>query len=129
LSVRAEGLHFLGEIEVIFGLWAIALLLAITGYDGWDTATHYFNETVTYTEPLFVVVIMALASTRPIISFAEASLRRIANAAGGGPAAWWASILIIGPILGSLSTEPAALTISALLLARQFYDVEPRTRL
>jgi hypothetical protein len=128
-SVWAELLHFLGEVEVVFGLWAIVLLIAITGYDGWATAEHYFNDTVTYTEPVFVVVIMALASTRPIVSFAEASLRRVANAVGGGPAAWWASILIIGPVLGSLITEPAAMTISALLLARQFYDLQPSTRL
>ena len=46
---------------------------------GWETATHYFNDTVNYTEPLFVVVIMALASTRPIIGFAEAALRRVAQ--------------------------------------------------
>ena len=28
-SVRAELLHFLGEIEVVFGLWAVVLLFAI----------------------------------------------------------------------------------------------------
>ena len=61
----AELLHFLGEVEVVFGLWAIVLLVAITAHLGWETATHYFNDTVNYTEPLFVVVIMALASTRP----------------------------------------------------------------
>ena len=41
-------------------------------YAGWDAAKHYLNDTVNYTEPLFVVVIMALASTRPVIGFAEA---------------------------------------------------------
>jgi hypothetical protein len=128
-SVRAELLHFLGEVEVIFGLWAIVLLVALVGYAGWATAEHYFNETVNYTEPVFVVVIMTLASTRPIVMFAESSLRRVANAAGGTPAAWWLSILIIAPLLGSFVTEPAAMTIAALLLARQFYDVGPSERL
>ena len=42
--------------------------------------SHYLNNTVNYTEPLFVVVIMALASTRPIVVFAEAALRRVADA-------------------------------------------------
>jgi Putative Na+/H+ antiporter len=128
-SVWAEVLHFLGEVEVVFGLWAIVLFVAMVGYAGWKTAEHYFNDTVTYTEAIFVVVIMALASTRPIIGFAESALRRVANAAGGTPAAWWASILVIAPILGSLITEPAAMTIAALLLARQFYDLQPSARL
>jgi hypothetical protein len=122
-------LHFFGEIEVVFGLWAVVLLLAITVNAGWATATHYISETVNYTEPMFVVVIMALAATRPIIGFAESALRRVAAAAGATPAAWWAAILTIGPILGSLITEPAAMTICALLLARQFYDLQPSTRL
>ena len=32
-------------------------------------------------------------------------------------------------MLGSFITEPAAMTICALLLARQFYDLEPSPRL
>jgi hypothetical protein len=128
-SVRAGVLHFLGEVEVVFGLWAIALMVAMTLFSGWGAATHYLNDTVNYTEPLFVVVIMALASTRPIVAFAEASLRRIASAGGGTVAAWWVTILVVGPLLGSFITEPAAMTICALLLARQFYDLEPSVRL
>ena len=66
-SVAAEAMHFLGEVEVVFGLWAIVLLTAMTSYAGWETAAHYFNSVVDYTEPLFVVVIMGLAATRPIV--------------------------------------------------------------
>jgi hypothetical protein len=124
-SVLAELLHFFGEVEVVFGLWAIVLLAAITAGLGWSTATHYVGEEVNYTEPIFVVVIMALASTRPIVVFAESSLRRLANLGGGTPGAWWIAILCVGPLMGSLITEPAAMTICALLLARQFYDLEP----
>ena len=124
-SVAAELLHFLGEVEVIFGLWGIPLVIAIVFSRGWTTATHYLNDTVTYTEPMFVVVIMALASTKPIVELAEGTLRRVADIGGGTPAAWWITILIVGPILGSFITEPAAMTIAALLLARQFYDLQP----
>ncbi|MGE0122847.1 MAG: putative Na+/H+ antiporter [Vicinamibacterales bacterium] len=124
-SVRAELLHFLGEVEVVFGLWALVLLVAMTVYAGWHAATHYFGETVVYTEPMFVVVIMALASTRPVVTFAEAGLRRIAALGGATPAAWWVTILTVGPLLGSFITEPGAMTISALLLARQFFDLSP----
>src|SRR5687767_6395176 len=51
-SVRAEVLHFLGEIEVVFGLWAVVLLIGMTTYAGWHVASHYVNDTVVYTEPL-----------------------------------------------------------------------------
>jgi Putative Na+/H+ antiporter len=124
-SILAELLHFLGEIEVVFGVWAVVLLIAMAGSAGWETARHYVNNSVNYTEALFVVVIMALASTRPIVGFAESGLRRVADFGGGTPAAWWTTILIAGPLLGSFITEPAAMTICALLLARQFYDLEP----
>ena len=128
-SIAAELLHFLGEVEVVFGLWAVVLLAVTSAYAGWDAAAHYVNETVNYTEALFVVVIMALASTRPVVGFAEAALRTVARAGGGTPAAWWVAILTIGPMLGSFITEPAAMTICALLLSRQFYDLQPSPRL
>lgn len=128
-SVRAELLHFLGEIEVIFGLWGVPLIIAIVLSRGWTTVTHYLNDTVDYTEPMFVVVIMALASTRPIVELAEGALRRVANVGGGTPAAWWITILTVAPLLGSFITEPAAMTIAALLLGRQFYDLQPRAAL
>src|SRR5687768_8381495 len=57
-SVGAELLHFLGEIEVVFGLWAIVLVAAIVFMHDWPAASHYLNESVNYTEPMFVVVIM-----------------------------------------------------------------------
>lgn len=120
-----EALHFLGEVEVVFGLWVVALLAAISAWFGWQTATDYINHTVNYTEPMFVVVIMAVAATRPIIGFAEAMMRRLAALGGATPASWWLAILIVGPLLGSFITEPGAMTISALLLSRQFFDLQP----
>jgi hypothetical protein len=128
-SVAAGLLLILGEVEVVFALWTIPLVVAIALSRGWETATYYLNETVTYTEPLFVVVIMALASTRPIVELAESMLRGVARVGGGTPGAWWVSILILGPLLGSLITEPGAMTISALLLSRQFFDLQPRAAL
>ena len=128
-SVGAELLHFFGEVEVVFGLWVAPLLIAISIDRGWETATHYLNDGVNFAEPLFVIVIMALASTRPIIELAEGVLRRVAQVGGATPAAWWMTILIIAPLLGSFITEPGAMTIAALLLARQFYDLQPGPRL
>jgi hypothetical protein len=128
-SVAAELLHFFGEVEVVFGLWVVVLFGAMVVAGGWPAATHYLDSSVNYTEPLFVVVIMALASTRPIITLAEDALRRVAAVGGGTPAAWWGAILTIGPLLGSFITEPGAMTICAVLLGRQFYDLSPGRRL
>ncbi len=128
-SFAAEVLHFFGEVEVVFGLWAIVLLIAISSSQGWEAAKHYFNDIVNYTEPIFVVVIMALAATRPIVVLAEDALGFVARLGRGTPAAWWMTILTVGPLLGSFITEPAAMTICALLLARQFFDLQPSNRL
>lgn len=128
-SVTAELLHFLGEVEVVFGLWVVPLMIAIVVARGWDTAVHYLDETVNFTEPLFVVVIMAMASTRPIVELSEVVLGRFANWGRGTPAAWWLAILTVAPLLGSFITEPGAMTIAALLLGRQFYDLQPSTKL
>ena len=128
-GVSREILHFLGEVEVVFGLWAVPLMVAMAINIGWTETTHYLNDTVNYTEPLFVVVIMALASTRPIVALAESTLQRVASLGGGTPGAWWITILIAAPLLGSFITEPAAMTIAALLLARQFFDLRPGKRL
>ena len=125
VSWQAEVMHFLGEVEAIFGIWVIPLLVAITFYRGWGTAESYISHGVNLTEPMFVVVVMTIASTRPVLRFAEQAMRLVASIGGRSPAAWWFSILTLGPVLGSFITEPAAMTISALLLARQFYDLKP----
>jgi len=125
VSFKGQVLHFLGEVEVVFGLWVIALAGAITWFKGWGAVIAYVGEHVHYTEPMFVVVIMAMASARPVLRFAEQCLRAVASLGKGSAAAWWLSILILAPVLGSFITEPAAMTIGALLLARQFYELKP----
>ena len=125
VSFKAEIMHFLGEVEAIFGIWVVPLLVAMTIFKGWPAAEHYVSHGVVFTEAMFVVVIMCIASTRPVLRFAEQGLRLVAGLGGGRPAAWWLAIMTIGPLLGSFITEPAAMTICALLLARQFYDLQP----
>jgi len=128
VSFKGNVLHFFGEVEAVFGLWVIVLAAAITWFKGWTTVVDYIGHTVNFTEPLFVVVIMAIAGTRPVMRVAEQCLRAVASLGRGSVAAWWLSILILGPILGSFITEPAAMTISALLLATQFYALKPSPR-
>ena len=128
-SFRAEMLHFLGEVEVVFGIWVLVLLAALSMALDWNTAKAYLTERVHFVEPMFVVVVMAMAATRPVVGFAQSLLQRVAALGGRTPAAWWLTILTIGPLLGSFITEPAAMTICALLLGRQFYALQPARRL
>jgi hypothetical protein len=125
VSFKATMLHFFGEVEAIFGIWVVALLAAMFSFYDLDAIKGYLMLNVNFTEPLFVVIIMALASTRPVLHFAETCLRFFANFGKESPAAWWLSILIIGPILGSFITEPGAMTICAMLLAKKFYKLKP----
>jgi Na+/H+ antiporter NhaD/arsenite permease-like protein len=129
VSFLGQILHFFGEVEAVFGIWVLALGGAIIWFKGLETAVNYVSHTVVYIEPMFVVVIMALASTRPVLLLAEKCLKAVASLGGGRPVAWWLSILTIGPILGSLITEPAAMTIAALLLGKQFFVLKPSSRL
>ena len=124
----AELFHFLGEVEAVFGLWVIALAGTILYFHDWQTLVNYIVYNVNFVEAEFVVVIMTLASTRPILKASEAIMWKIASLLGGTLIVWWFTILTVGPLLGSLITEPAAMTISALLLANKFYDFEPSTR-
>ena len=124
VSFKATILHFFGEVEAIFGIWVVVLLGAMFAFYDLDAIKGYLMS-VNYTEPLFVVIIMALASTRPVLRFAESCLRFFANFGKETPAAWWLAILIIGPLLGSFITEPGAMTICAMLLAKKFYKLKP----
>lgn len=130
-SVSAMGrlFHYLGEVEVVFGLWGLALFIALVVAHGGDVAVHYVSHEVDFTEAMFVVAIMTLASTRPILQLAESMMGVVARAFGGTLAAWWLTVLTVGPVLGSFITEPAAMTLSALLLSRKLYALNPSTRL
>lgn len=115
---RHAGLfHLLGEVEVVFGFWAIVLVLAMALAVGGKEALGY-AESRNYTEPLFVFVIMVVAGSRPILQLVR---RLLDKAAALAPlpsplAAAWLGLAAV-PLLGSLVTEPAAMTIAALTLA------------
>ena len=121
-------LYFLAEIEIVFALWAIPLFIAMGCYYNWTISFEYIN-TRDYTEPLFVVVILAMASTRPIVHTAEKLIGWIAKGLGGSLSAWWFVLLTIGPLLGSFITEAAAMALCALLLSEKFYQYYPSKKL
>jgi len=125
VSVPSKVLHFLGEIEAVFGIWVLPLIVVMNATVGGGSTLEYIEERVNFAEAVFVVVIMTIASTRPILMLAENTLRVFARLGKETPIAWWLSIMLIGPLLGSLITEPAAMTICALLLSEKFYSCMP----
>ncbi len=113
--------HLLAEVEVVFGFWAAILLLAIAISAGKTEALTYL-ESRNFTEPAFVFVIMVIAASRPIIDLAGAALSFAARMLPVERATgYYFVVLSIGPLLGSFITEPAAMTLSALLLRERFY--------
>jgi hypothetical protein len=125
-TLRANIFHFLGEIEVIFGIWATVFVAAFAAIEGPDRAIAYV-ERVDFTEAVFVFVIMAVAATRAVQSLASHGINVTANFLSrfvprlNHAEAFFAVTLILGPLLGSLITEPGAMTVCAILLRDRFY--------
>lgn len=121
-------LYFLSEVEVVFALWAVPLFISMGFFYDWRIGLEYINSRE-YTEALFVVVILAMASTRPIVLAAEKLIHYIAHFFGSSMQAWWLVLLTVGPLLGSFITEAAAMALCALLLSRKFYVYHPSKKL
>ena len=128
LLFRAQFFYFMSEVEAVFGVWLIPLFVAIIAFHGWSTMVNYVGN-VNVSDAIFVVVIMAMASSLPIIRFTETVIAKVSAIGKGTPASWWLAILTLGPLLGSLITGPAAMTICALLLRHRFYSLKPSERL
>ncbi|MBI2744850.1 MAG: putative Na+/H+ antiporter [Burkholderiales bacterium] len=114
---RHAGLwHLLGEVEVVFGFWAMVLVVCMFALSGKQETTTYL-DTRNYTEPMFVFVIMVIAGTRAILQFAGALVRAVARLLPlpRGMAMYFL-VLAFVPLLGSFITEPAAMTLAALML-------------
>ncbi|HSV33931.1 MAG TPA: putative Na+/H+ antiporter [Ramlibacter sp.] len=110
-------LHLLGEVEVVFGFWAFVLMGVMAFVVGGAKAVEY-AESRQYTEPLFVFVIMVVAASRPVLVAIEALIAWIAKLAPlpTAVAQVWLCLALV-PLVGSLITEPAAMTLAALMLA------------
>lgn len=122
-------LHLLSEVEVVFGFWALVLVLAIFAIDGEKAATTYVDSR-NFTEPMFVFVIMVIAGTRPILQTARAGARLIARIIPlPGSMGFYFIVLSLVPLLGSFITEPAAMTLAALILADSFFGSGMSSRL
>jgi hypothetical protein len=121
--------HLLGEVEVAFGFWAMVLIVFMLFAVGRDAATEYLRAR-NFTEPMFVFAIMVIAASRPILALAGAGTRSIAALLPmpRGMAFYFAALAFV-PLLGSLITEPAAMTLAALMLRDHYFAQRISTRL
>lgn len=115
---RHAGLfHLLGEVEVVFGFWAIVLIISMAIVGGGESAIAY-AESRQYTEPLFVFTVMVVAASRPVLAVVQSllgGLARLLPLRTEVALVWFGMALV--PLSGSLITEPAAMTLAALMLA------------
>lgn len=113
--------HLLGEVEVVFGFWALVLAVAMFSLEGPEVATQYIDSR-NFTEPLFVFAIMVIAGTRPILQTASGFVQLIARLVPlPGSMGTYFIVMIFVPLLGSFITEPAAMTLAALILSERFF--------
>src|SRR5688500_3746490 len=108
--------HLLGEVETVFGFWALLLLAFMAFSLGWSSATEYLDSRK-FVEPMFVFVIMVIAGSRPIMQLASDAVGAAGRALplAPGTATYFLSLSLV-PLLGSFITEPAAMTLAALML-------------
>ena len=121
-------LHLLGEVEVVFGFWAMILILFMFGINGSEAAINYV-DTRNYTEPMFVFVIMVIAASKPILNLAENIVLTVAKLVPvKTEIAIYFLMLSLVPLLGSFITEPAAMTLAAMLLGVNYFGKETSIR-
>ncbi|KRO78281.1 MAG: hypothetical protein ABS06_03280 [Methylophilales bacterium BACL14 MAG-120910-bin43] len=121
-------LHLLGEVEVVFGFWAMILVLFMFGINGYESAVAYVDSR-NYTEPMFVFVIMVIAATKPILHLSENIVLSIARIIPiPKEMAIYFLLLSLVPLLGSFITEPAAMTLAAMLLGVNYFGKETSSR-
>ena len=130
LQPRHAGLwHLLGEVEVVFGFWAFVLIAALLALSGRDATVSYVDHR-NFTEPMFVFVIMVIAASRPILQTVFALVRTTARLMPFPRAqAVYFLCLSAVPLLGSFITEPAAMTLAAILLRDAFFSNRLSTRM
>jgi Na+/H+ antiporter NhaD/arsenite permease-like protein len=123
LQPRHAGLwHLLGEVEVVFGFWAFVLVAALFWLSGQDAAVGYL-EGRNFTEPMFVFVVMVIAASRPIVMTVIGVVRLLATMIPIHKAlASYFLCLSVVPLLGSFITEPAAMTLAALMLRDSYFQ-------
>ena len=122
--------HLLSEVEVVFGFWAFVLIVGLLLLTGRKDAVDYM-ESRNFTEPMFVFAIMVVAASRPVLLACAAAVRGLAHVLPvSGALGNYFLCLALVPLLGSFITEPAAMTLAALMLRDRYFvsDASERFR-
>ena len=149
-SVGENVLHFLAETEIVFGVWAAILVIGIALLNGSiqdavayveklggsadpaeveklgsvaEAVAYVKGTTDSYKEPKFVMIVMIIAATRPVVNMAELLILWIARLLPMRESvSFYIAALSFGSLFGSFITEPAAMTLLAMLLRRRYFD-------
>lgn len=124
--------HLLGEIEVVFAFWSALFMSCFVAIEGWKPAIQY-QQSLNFVEPFFIFAIMVVCSTRPILFAARSAIRGISTflrtiLRTPQTHTDLFVILFFGSLAGSFITEPAAMTVAALLLNSMLKESEERLR-
>ncbi len=115
-------LYFVSEIEVPFGLWAALLGVTLCFYSTPQISLAWIEET-DFTEAIFVFVVLLSASTAPVLNLTDRAIKAIASIIPASREyALFFAAFIVGPLVGSLITEPAAMTVTASFLLGHFFS-------
>ena len=121
--------HLLGEVETVFGFWAFVLLIFMAAALGWGATSDYLDKT-RFVEPMFVFVIMVISASKPILQLVSDAVRKLAIVVPlPGAVAYYFLALSVVPLFGSIVTEPAAMTLAALMLRDVIFSRQASNRL
>lgn len=121
--------HVLGEVELVFALWSIVFLAIMAVTEGLEIPGVYVSN-LSFSEPLFVFAVIVVSASRPILALASTLVKKLADVLPFHSVKTnYFITLTIGPLLGSFITEPAAMTVTALLLKKLIYDHTPSRKL
>ncbi|MGC3961877.1 MAG: putative Na+/H+ antiporter [Rhodocyclaceae bacterium] len=114
--------HFFGEVEAVFGIWAFVLVVTMAIAVGTNDAVAYL-EGLNFTEPMFVFAIMVVAASKPLIHLCRVLVNGVARVLPlPANLSLFFVMLSLVPLMGSFVTEPAAMTLAALMLRERFYS-------
>ena len=119
--------HLLAEVEVVFGFWAMVMIVVMAFMTSRTDAVSYLDGR-NFTEPMFVFAIMVVAGSKPVLQAASAAVQALVRVIPlPAPIAFFFTALAIVPLLGSFITEPAAMTLAALLMRDRIFTNASKT--
>jgi predicted cation transporter len=94
-------------------------MISLTGFHSVLT----FLKSLNFYEPIIIFIIMCIATTKVVMKFSEKLIFKFSAFLPLSPRmSFFLTVLILGSLLGSIITEPAAMTLSVLILMDTLFD-------